>query len=154
MLQSFNAQITTFNASAIWQVVYVPFDPVAVFGKKGRIDVCGTIDGLPYQRTLLPDGQGRHFIVTNAVMRKKIRKKVGDTVIVTMEPDATYAIVILPDYFEEELENYPLAKAYYEKSAPSFKRWVVQFLTEPKNMDTKANRVITMIGILEQRAKR
>ena len=152
MQQTFEAEI--IQISDLWLVIFAPFDVKAAFGEKSRIDVCGTIDGVPYQRTLLPDGQGRHFIVTNTAIRKKLKKKAGDKVLVTMQPDETYAVVVLPDYFEEELENFPVAKAYYEKSAPSFKRWVVQFLTEPKSPDVKANRVIKMIEILEERAAR
>lgn len=152
MQQTFEAEIV--QISDVWLVIFVPFDVKAAFDEKSRIDVRGAIDGVPYQRTLLPDGQGRHFIVTNAAIRKKIKKKAGDRVHVTMEPDETYAVVALPDYFEEELENFPVAKAYYEKSAPSFKRWVVQYLTEPKSLDAKAKRVIKMIEILEERAAR
>jgi hypothetical protein len=150
MRQRFESRIEQIDMNEVWTVIYVPFDVEATFGAKGRLDVSGTIDGVPYQRTLLSDGKGRYFIVTNVTMRKKIGKDAGDWVQVEMEPDETYKEVVLPDYFIEELEEYPDAKAAYEKAPPSSKRWVLQHLTEPKSMDARARRVVKTIEVLQK----
>lgn len=132
----------------------VPPEVVEALGAKTRFDVRGLIDGVPFQRTLLSDGHGGYFIVTNADMRRRIGKGLGSPVIVEMEPDETYKVVELPDYFEEELDQNPVAKAAYEKCPPSSKRWIAQYLTEVKSLDAKANRVVKALEILETWAAR
>ncbi len=150
----FESSITAMNMNEIWKVVMVPPEIVQALGAKTRLDVRGRIDGVPFQRTLLSDGQGGHFIVTNVEMRRRIGKQAGSTVVVEIEPDETYRIVELPDYFEDELDQNPVAQAAYEKSPPSSKRWIANYLTEVKSLDAKANRVVKALEILEGWAAR
>ena len=150
----FESSITDFNENGIWKVIIVPPEIVQALGAKTRFDVRGLLDGVPFQRTLLSDGQGGHFIVTNVAMRRRIGKSTGHPVVVEIEPDETYSVVVLPDYFEEELGENPLAKAAYEKCPPSSKRWIAQYLTEVKSLDAKANRVVKALEILEGWANR
>lgn len=150
----FESSILDFNENGIWKIVMVPPEVVEALGAKTRFDVRGLIDGVPFQRTLLSDGRGGHFIVTNVAMRRRIGKQSGSAVVVEIEPDETYKTVVLPDYFEDELEENPVAKAAYEKCPPSSKRWIAQYLTEVKSLDAKANRVVKALEILEAWAAR
>ncbi len=44
----------------------------------------------------------------------------------------------------------PSPKAQYEVTNPSGKRWMAQFLTEPKSADVKAKRVLKALEVLER----
>ncbi|MBP6185662.1 MAG: DUF1905 domain-containing protein [Saprospiraceae bacterium] len=153
-MHTFTARITEVAVNTVWLVIYVPMDVEATFGAKSGVDVRGTIDGLPYQRSLISDGNGSHFIVTNLAMRKQLGKTTGDEVLVTMERDDTYKEVTLPDYFVDELAQHPRAQAAYDKAPPSSKRWVVSFLNEPKSDAAKVNRVFKVIEVLERWGKK
>ena len=152
-MQHFNAILQSINgATSPIVIALVPFDIETIFGVKNRVDIRGTIDGHPFERTLLPLGDGRHYFMLNAKMLKAIRKKMGDEVYIEIEEKehTGYKEVELPDYFIMELEENPVAKAQYELCNPSMKRWVAQYVTEPKSADTKAKRVIKAIEVLER----
>lgn len=150
----FEARISEVMMNTVWQVVYVPFDAEQVFGARSGVDVCGTLDGVNYRRSLLSDGQGGWFFVLNAAMRKAIGKSLGDSVQVVLQRDDTYREVTLPDYFLDALAESPVAMQVYEKSPPSTRRWLLEFLTQPKSMDAKARRVLKAIEVLEKQARR
>ncbi len=152
-MQRFSTILQSINgATSPIVIALVPFDIEAVFGVKNRVDIRGTIDGLAFERTLLPVGDGRHYFMLNAKMMKAIGKKMGDEVLIEIEEteNESYKEVVLPDYFLMELEENPAAKAGYELSNPSGKRWVAQYVTEPKSADAKAKRVLKVLDVLER----
>jgi Domain of unknown function (DUF1905)/Bacteriocin-protection, YdeI or OmpD-Associated len=154
MKQSFKVTLQSMNFMMPITIVPIPFDVEKTFGTKNRLDVKGTIDGLPIQRTLLSSGDGTHYLMLNAAMRKAIGKGEGDEVFVEIEPDNTYKIVEMPDYFLMELEENEVAKIEFKRTSPSNKRWMQQFLTEGKSMETKANRVLKVLDMLIRNSKR
>jgi hypothetical protein len=155
-MQCFHTTLQSMNgATSPIIIAIVPFDIEKVYGVKNRVDIKGTVDGLPIERTLLPIGDGRHYFMLNAKILKAIDKKNGDEIYVEIEEQehTAYKEVELPDYFIMELEENAIAKAEYEAMSPSGKRWVFQFLTEPKSIDAKAKRVIKALEILERRSR-
>lgn len=64
---------------ASWTVVVVP-ESKTVFGTGRTVKVDGTIDGHPFAATLMPDGQGGHFLSLNAALRKAVGRQIGDIV--------------------------------------------------------------------------
>lgn len=152
-MQRFHTILQSINgATSPIVIALVPFDIETVFGVKNRVDVRGTIEGCAFERTLLPLGDGRHYFMLNAKILKTIRKKAGDEVYIEIEEqeNTDYKEVELPDYFLLELEENPIAKAQYEVTNPSGRRWMAQFLTEPKSAEVKAKRVLKAIEVLER----
>ena len=154
MKQNFKAILHPMNIGMQVTVVPIPFDVEHAFGAKNRVDVKGTLDGLPIQRTLLSAGDGTHYFMLNAAMRKAIGKRDGDEVFVEIEPDDTYKDVEIPDFLLYELEENAVAKAEYDLTSPSNRRWMTQYLTEVKSLDAKANRVLKVLEILLRNSNR
>jgi Domain of unknown function (DUF1905)/Bacteriocin-protection, YdeI or OmpD-Associated len=154
MKQSFKAVLQPMNIGMQVTIVPILFDVERAFGLKNRVDIKGTLDGLPIQRTILPAGDGTHYIVLNAAMRKALGKGNGDEVFVEIEPDETYKNVEIPDFLLYELEENTVAKAEYARTSPSNRRWMTQYLTDVKSLDAKANRVLKVLEILERNSKR
>jgi Domain of unknown function (DUF1905)/Bacteriocin-protection, YdeI or OmpD-Associated len=155
-MQRFTTTLLSINgATSPIVIAVVPFDIETVFGVKNRVDIKGTVDGCPIERTLLPVGDGRHYFMLNAKILKAIGKKTGDEVYIEIEEQehTGYKEVELPDYFIFELEGNPVAKAQYEASNPSTKRWVAEFVTQPKSADAKAKRVLKALEVLERRSR-
>ncbi|MBL7818436.1 MAG: DUF1905 domain-containing protein [Saprospiraceae bacterium] len=155
-MKSFHTILQSINgATSPIVIAIVPFDVKEVFGNKARVDIRGTIDSVAIERTLLPLGDGRHYFMLNAKILKAIRKKTGDEVFIEIDENeyTKYKEVELPDYFLMELAENPIAKTQYELSNPSTKRWIAQFVTEPKSLDAKANRVIKAIEFLERHSQ-
>ena len=64
--------------------VEVPFDVREVFGK-GRVKVHATLDGMPYDGSLVRMGTSGHIIGIRRDIRTAIGKQPGDTVHVTIQ---------------------------------------------------------------------
>jgi Domain of unknown function (DUF1905)/Bacteriocin-protection, YdeI or OmpD-Associated len=154
MKQSFKAVLQPINIGMQVTIVPIPFDVETAFGLKNRVDIKGTLDGLPIQRTILSAGDGTHYIMLNAAMRKALGKGNGDEVFVEIEPDETYKNVEIPDFLRYELEENAVAKAEYALTSPSNRRWMTQYLTDVKSLDAKANRVLKVLEILERNSRR
>lgn len=75
----FSGPLTHPAMPASWTVVAVP-ESKTVFGTGRTVKVEGTIDGHRFTATLMPDGQGGHFLSLNAALRKTVSKQIGDTV--------------------------------------------------------------------------
>jgi hypothetical protein len=154
MKQSFNSTLHYTTVGVPMTVAFVPFSVEKTFGTKGKVDIKGTIDGLPIQRTLMPAGNGEHFLIINVEMRKAIGKDDGDAVFIEIEPDETYKDVEMPDYFLYELEENVIGKIEFECTSPSNKRWMQKYLMDGKSMDTKANRVLKVLEMLVRNSAR
>lgn len=135
-------------------VIPIPINVETAFGTKGKLDVKGTVDGLPIQRTLLSAGDGTHYFIIKGAFLKQLGKEEGDDVFVEIEPDETYKDVEIPDILLYELEENDVAKAEYDRTSPSSRRWIRDYLTDVKSLDAKANRVLKVLEILERNSKR
>jgi phosphoribosylamine-glycine ligase len=76
---AFDAEIIGDIEAAGWRVVYMP-DSKALFGTGRSVKVEGTVDGVPFSTSFMPNGEGAHLLPIKADIRKAIGKDAGDTV--------------------------------------------------------------------------
>jgi hypothetical protein len=72
------------EGTGTWTYAVIPFDSTQEFGSKVRVRVKRTIDGHPFKSTLLPNGEGKHFLVFKKEIRDVIGKVHGEMVTVKM----------------------------------------------------------------------
>ena len=70
---------------------------------------------------------------------KKIGKKVGDTVTVTLEKDTAKRIVIVAQDFQDALN--PRAAEFFDGLAPSYKKAYVDWIESAKKEETRQRRI-------------
>lgn len=80
---TFTAPITQDNNSG-WTCVVMPGSG-DFFGTRKPVKIAGTIDGHPFQATLLPIGGGSHMVPLKAALRKVVDKAYGEEVTVHLE---------------------------------------------------------------------
>lgn len=80
---TFTGPITS-EANSGWTCVVMPRSG-EFFGTRRPVRVAGTIDGHPFQATMLPIGDGTHMIPLKAALRKVVDKERGEEVTVHLE---------------------------------------------------------------------
>ncbi|MBD2872331.1 YdeI/OmpD-associated family protein [Paenibacillus arenilitoris] len=153
--QKFEAVLVRPEAVGAWTYMTVPFDAEKLFGSKARIAVKGTINGVSYKGTLMPNGNGEHFMVVNQAIRDAIGAEAGDRVTVTMERDEEARIVRVPDDFAGQLAGHPKAEAAFHKFSYSCQKEYVDWIESAKKAETRQSRIQKAIEklTLEQKLK-
>jgi hypothetical protein len=127
-----------------------PFYVVAVFDRKGRIPVKGTINGFPFRSSLMNMGDG-HIMAVNAKMREGAQCKAGDTVAVEMEVDNEKRIVELPKYLKKMIHGDPEIKRVWDRLAFTHQKEHVQAIEDAKKPETRKGRIDAMMVMLRER---
>ena len=128
------------------------FVPEKILGKifeqagtnKGAIPVSGTINGLPYQQTLVRySGHWRLYI--NTKMLKDSPKRIGETVAITIELDTADRSIKPNPKLVKALKKEPRAKKVFDSLPPSRQKEIVRyisFLKTEESIDRNIQRAI------------
>lgn len=129
-----------------WYVVYFPHDVEQEFGVKGTIRVKGTYQNLPFDRALIPNGDGTHYLVFSAAMRKAAGLRLGNMVKIELwlndQPDE----IIIPDELQEAFDLEPEVAEKFNQKSNSFKRGVIHWFNTAKHAETKAKRAAEILN--------
>ena len=104
MKYEFDAEIKRLEGEIQWNVFYFPESAEECFGLKGNIPVKITVDGHPFQHTLL-GSRNRHYLVYNEFIRRAVGKEMGDSVHVALEKNEQPRIFTIPAYLETILKD-------------------------------------------------
>ncbi len=132
--------------------VSVPFDVEAVFGKN-RVPVKATIDGEPYQGTLVRMGGPCHMLIVLKHIRLKIGKGPGDPVDVVVEEDLDPRVVEIPDDLAKALGSQPRARQFFDGLPYTNQKEYVQWIVDAKREETRAIRVSKAVAMLRNGKK-
>ncbi len=114
-------------------------------GYKRSFRVKGAIDEYQIQFVaMIPMGSGDFIIPVNAVMRKALRKRKGDTVKVSLVVDD--AAVKISTTLLECLEDDPAALIYFKKLPGSHQNYYSKWIESAKTDITKAKRIALTIN--------
>ena len=61
-----------------WVCLDLPQEASAALGKRGRIPVTGTLNGVPIRTSVFPTGERGHFMLINKQMQNDARIGAGD----------------------------------------------------------------------------
>jgi hypothetical protein len=124
-----------------------PFDVVAVFERKRRVPVKGTINGFPFRSSLMNMGDG-HMMVVNAQLRAGAKCKAGDSVAVLMELDEDKRTVAVPAYLMTIIDCDPKAREFWPKLSFTHQKEYVREIEGAKRIKTRDKRVAAMMNAL------
>ncbi|WP_410513576.1 YdeI/OmpD-associated family protein [Paenibacillus sp. BR2-3] len=140
-MHEFEAKLVKPDISGSWTYLTVPFDVEKSFGSRARVQVKGTVNGIPYKGTLMPHGDGKHYMVVNKALRDLARATNGDKVKVTMEQDHEKREVEASDDFLAVLNTNEKAEANYNNMAYSHKKAYVDWIEGSKRPETRQSRI-------------
>jgi len=126
-----------------------PFDVVEVFGRKGRVPVKGTINGVPFRSSLMNMGDG-HMMVVNKELREGGKCKAGDTVKVVMELDQDERKIEVPAYLKKIINSDAKAKEHWAKLSFTHQKEYVREIDGAKQEATRERRIAAMMNALRK----
>lgn len=132
--------------------VYVlfPYSTEAEFGIRSRVPVRATIDGEPYQGSLVKYGQPQHMLLVLKSIRTKIGKDIGDMVDVSIWHDTEERKIEVPEDFAKALKENGL-KAAFDKMSYSHQREYVLWIEGAKKEETRMKRIEKAIAKLMEK---
>lgn len=133
--------------------VEFPFDVEKEFGTKGQVKVIVTFDGYEYRGSLAKMGHHCHFVGLTKQVRRAIGRNPGDIIHVVLKHDTEPRTVDVPEDFQTLLNQYPEAKAFFEKLSFSNRKHYVQWITSAKKTETRERRLLESIDKLSNGIK-
>lgn len=121
--------------------ISIPFDVPKVFGRRGRVAVRGTINGVPFRSSVFRMGDAPYFMVVNRQMREAGSLSAGQTVSVVMERDDEPRSIEVPPDFQAALVASRAAQEAWARLSFTHQREYVEAITEAKRAETRARRI-------------
>lgn len=128
-----------------------PFDVQAEFGTGKQVKVKIWFDGCCVRKSLLPKGDGRHWLSVSIDIRKAIAKTDGDKVEVVLEADLEPRTVTLPEDFEWLLDDEPDMKRLFLGQSFNTQKFFSDWIDQSHEPDTRVNRINSVFDWLRQR---
>jgi hypothetical protein len=147
-LRPFEATLVRPAGVGNWTYLTVPFSALEVFGERGRVAIRGRIDGHPFRGSLMPHGNGRHFVVVNKTLRTAIGKEAGDLVCVELDRDDEPRTLPLPAALETALGDHEEARKAFDRLSYSHRREYVDWIEGAKRPETKEHRAKKAVEML------
>jgi hypothetical protein len=149
--KEFKGKLDRFEGVGTWIYVDIPFDVEKTFGAGGQVKVKGTVNGTAFRSSLMPHGDGTHFLVVNKGLRDSIKVKIGDTVRVSVEPDAAPRVAAVPSDLAAALAANKAAQEAWTKSPYSHQKEYLDYIVEAKKEETRARRIEKTIAMLSEK---
>jgi hypothetical protein len=153
MSQSFTVTLVGRGPKSAWTFMPVPFEVESVFGVKGRVAVSGTMNGFPFQNSLLPQGDGTHAMAVNKDLQAGANARAGDTVHIVLERDTAKRDVALPVELEDALGRDATASAAFAEMAPSCRKEYADWIGSAKKPETRASRVVKALALIREKRR-
>ena len=141
------------NAGGGGAFVEIPFDVEKAFGSK-RPKVKAVIGGIPYRGTLARMGSESHILIILKGIREQVGKTFGDEIKITVEADTQPREIEMPRELWKELKKDKDAKSVFDKLSYTHQKEYVTWINEAKKEETRLNRIMKTIEMLNQKKTR
>ena len=123
-----------------WTFLVLPKSASTKLPSRGMTAIEGTINGVPFQAELEPDGQKSHWLKVNRKLREAAGADAGDVVTLEIAPAAAEPAV--PADLKKALAAAaPKARALWSDITPNARRDWIHWITSPKQEKTRARRI-------------
>jgi uncharacterized protein DUF1905/bacteriocin resistance YdeI/OmpD-like protein len=152
MKQTFSVELIGRGPGGAWIHMPIPFNVPQAFGAKGRVAVRGTVNGAAYRSSILPRGDGSHYMAVNQTLRAAAGAGMGDVVKVVMELDTAERTVAVPADVKKALKAARQDKVFAALSY-SHRKELVDWIEQAKKPETRAARIVKCLKMLAERNK-
>jgi hypothetical protein len=137
-----------------WTFLVLPKVASDKLPRRGRTSVEGTINGVPFQATLDPDGRLSHWLKVSKALREAAHANAGEMVAVRISPADPEPEPQLPDDLREALAASPAAKAAWKDTTTIARVDWIHWIESAKQARTRKRRVDGACDMLSSDKKR
>jgi hypothetical protein len=145
---NFKTQLVKPAGTGTWTYAPLPPEINSRLEERGLVKVKGTINGIPIRSSLMPLGDGSHYIVVNKAIREKAGIEAGDPVDLELEIDREERLVEAPPDLVQAFNENPQARGAFEKLSYSHRKEYVDYINEAKKSETRFRRIEKSITML------
>lgn len=151
-MQGMHRFIATLELIGINPFVFVPDEVLKVVmdaagREKGPIPIHGTINGQPYQQTLMKY-RGAWRLYVNTGMLPDSPRRIGESVTLTVAYDATDRTIAPHPKLVEALDANPEARQKFDSLSPSLRKEIVRYILYLKTEESIARNVDKAVAFL------
>ena len=138
-----------------WTFLTLPKEASAKLPSRSMTSVEGTFNGLAFQATLEPDGQGGHWLKVDRKMREEAGAEAGDVVTLEIAPVAEEPEPRVPADLRKALAAAPTgARKVWSDITPIARRDWIHWIVSAKQAETRARRIRTACDMLAKGKRR
>jgi hypothetical protein len=132
-----------------WTFLILPKTASAKLPSRGMTAIEGTINGIPFQATLRPDGQKSHWLKVERKQSETANIHAGDLVTLEIAPAAEEPEPTVPADLRKALAAAaPKARALWSDITPNARRDWVHWITSAKQERTRTRRIKNACSML------
>ena len=146
----FKATLERPDIRGAWTFISVPFSVEEKFGARSRVAVKGSVNGVEFRSSLMPQGSGTHILVVNKQLRDKAKVEVGDTASFELALDTEPRVAEVPDELRRALDANDDARNAFDKLSYSHQKEYVDFVSEAKRPATRERRAARAVQMLTE----
>jgi hypothetical protein len=132
-----------------WTFLILPKNASAKVPSRGMTAIQGTINGVPFQATLEPDGQKSHWLKVERKVSEAAGAEAGDVVALEIAPAAKEPEPEVPADLRKALAAAaPKARALWSNITPIARRDWIHWITSAKQSETRTRRIKNACSML------
>ena len=131
-----------------WTFLTLPKNASAKLPSRGMTAIEGTINGVPFQATLEPDGQKSHWLKVDRKLSEAASAEEGDIVTLEIAPAAEEPEPTVPADLRKALAAAPKARALWSDITPIARRDWILWIISAKQADTRERRIKNACSML------
>ncbi len=148
----FQAQVESIKGSA---VIRLPAAESAKLPSRGQVSVVGSLEGLPLQTVLEPDGRSGHWMKVDPGWEAASRVRAGQSATVEIEPTRSWPEPVVPADLELALAAAPDRGRMTWHEITPMARWEwVRWVSATRSPDTRRRRVEVSVSKLSSGKRR
>ena len=140
---------TESEKAGSWTFLTLPKNASAKLPSRGMTAIEGTINGLPFQATLEPDGQKSHWLKVDRKLGKSADAEAGDIVTLEIAPAGKETEPEMPPDLKKALAAAAWkARAVWSDITPNARRDWIHWITSAKQAETRTRRTKNACSML------
>src|SRR6185369_5467310 len=139
--QEFRGALEKFQGNGLnWTILRIPFSVEKTWGVRGVFRVHVSVNRYEFPASLLPTGNGEHYLIVNKKIQKAARIAQGMTAIFRVAPDRTPRELKTPAELERALLEDRALKKWFDGLNRGIKKWLIDMIAKTESAETRKRR--------------